>query len=119
MASLDSKKVRIDLSLEEKVTELERMKTNAEKLMSMGTPNAKLKYVVSSLQYAIDVGHGKNAQMPQEMREDVVKSAKNLTNSAMSFHSQFNKFAAIREKASKDVSEDQQEKSDQSTNYSK
>ncbi len=81
-----------NLSLDKYVEKLKDYKEKAEKVFRMGGSNPYSVYVLSSLQFAIDVAQGK--AVTAEERKAVLRSAEELTTNALGFH---NKFAKTRE----------------------
>ena len=94
MGKFDSKERNRDanLSLDKYIEQLKDYKEKAAKVFQMSGSNSYSAYVLSALQYAIDVAQGKN--VTNEDRVAVLKSAEELTKNALSFH---NKFAKVRE----------------------
>lgn len=102
-------KQEVDLSLDSYIQLLIDYRNKAQKVFSMGVPNPNVNYVVSALDYAIKVAQGKS-QISKEEREAVLKSAEELTKSAMQFHS---KFAKLRESYNEqDTAENEQQAPD-------
>ena len=77
-----------DLSLDKYIAQLIDYKNKATKIFEMGGTKSYTTYVLSSLQYAIDVAQEKNVISDTE-KKAVLESAKNLTNSALIFHTKF------------------------------
>lgn len=84
---------KVDLSLDSYIKLLTDYRSKAEKVFGMGVPNPNVNYVVSALDYAIKVAQGKG-QISTEEKQAVLRSAEELTKSAMQFHS---KFAKLRD----------------------
>jgi len=81
-----------NLSLEKYIELLKDYKEKAIKVFQMGDSKSYSNYVLSALEYAINVAQGKSAS--NEEKATVLRSAEELTKSALSFH---NKFAQIRD----------------------
>lgn len=81
-----------DLSLDKYIEQLKDYKEKAKKVFQMSDSKSYSTYVLSALEYAIDIAQGKVAS--NEEKTEVLRSAEDLTKNALSFH---NKFAQIRE----------------------
>lgn len=81
-----------NLSLEKYIALLKDYKEKAIKVFKMSDSKSYSDYVLNSLEYAINVAQGK--VVSNEEKAAVLRSAEELTKSALSFH---NKFAQIKE----------------------
>lgn len=92
MGSFNEGNEDTNLSLEKYVELLKDYKEKAKKVFQMSDSKSYSEYVLSSLEYAINVAQGKTASI--EEKAAMLRSAEELTKSTLSFH---NKFAQIKD----------------------